>query len=276
MKALKGILIGSLLGALLLLGAPSSALADKSDRWVNSGQDAQKGGGEKGGADKGDAKHGGDNKNADKGDAKKGGDKNADKNGGDKNAGKGDNKNDSDNKNDNRSADKGEKRNDGHDRDRDNRDYYYDGYYYGPGYYGCGYSGYCGYYDGNYGESTSTFYAHMTGDQVVPKSGPPGARGNAQLDVNPAEHRVCFNLSYQGINHPTGGHIHRGRPGEAGPMAVDLQLETNGNQGCVGAPYGVLRAMQADPHGFYVQLHTKDFSDGAMRGQLVSPGEGGY
>jgi hypothetical protein len=260
MKALKGILIGSLLGALLLLGAPSSALADKSGRWDKNGQDAQKGDAQKGGAEKGDAKNGGD-KNAGKG---------GDKNGGDKNGGKGDNKND------NKSADKGEKRNDGHDRDRDNRDYYYDGYYYGPGYYGCGYSGDCGYYDGGYGESTSTFYAHMTGDQEVPKPGPPGARGNGQLDVNPAEHRVCFNLAYQGIDHPTSGHIHRGRPGEAGPVAVDLMLESNGNQGCVGAPYGVLRAMQADPHGFYVNLHTKDFPEGALRGQLVSPGEGGY
>jgi hypothetical protein len=267
MKALKGILIGSLLGALLLLGAPSSALADKTNRWDNGGQDVQKGGAEKGGAEKGDAKHGGD-KNANKGDNK--GDKNADKN-----ADKGDKKNDN-KRDENKSADKGEKRNDGHDGDRANQDYYYDGYYYGPGYYGCGYSGDCGYYDGYYGESTSTFYARMTGDQVVPNPGPPGARGNAQFDVNPAEHRVCFNLSYQGIDHPTSGHIHRGRRDEAGPVAVDLRLEANGNQGCVGAPYGVLRAMQADPHGFYVNLHTKEFPDGAMRGQLVSPGEGGY
>src|SRR6266571_4487840 len=138
MKALKGVLIGSLLGALLLLGAPSSALADKSDRWDRSGQDA-KGRDPNHGDNKGAPGHGGD-KNADKGD------KNADKGG---------------KKDDNKSADKGEKRNDGHDADRDNRDYYYDGYYYGPGYYGCGYYGDCGYYDGSYGESTSTFYAYM-------------------------------------------------------------------------------------------------------------------
>ena len=250
MKALKGVLIGSLLGALLLLGAPSSALADKSDRWDKNGQDA-KAGDPHNGDNKGAPGHGGDNK-ADKGDKK----------------------------DDNKKGDSGHDRDSEH-RDRGNDDYYYDGSYYGPdycGYYGRYRGGY-GYYEdcgGYYGESTSTFYANMSGDQVVPKPGPPGAKGKAQLDVNPSEHRVCFKMAYDGIDHPTGAHIHRGRPGENGPMAVDLHLEASGNQGCAGAPYGVLRAMQADPHGFYLQLHTHDFPDGVMRGQLFSPGEGGY
>lgn len=155
-------------------------------------------------------------------------------------------------------------------------DGYYDGYYYGPDYCG-GYYGSDCYGGGYYGDNTaSTFLAHMTADQEVPKPGPPGAKGNATLDVDRAAHRVCFKLTYQGIDRPTAAHIHHGFPGRAGPVAVDLHLEANGNEGCVGAPYGVISAIQAHPHDFYLNVHTKDFPDGAMRGQLYYPGEAGY
>jgi CHRD domain len=240
MKAIKGMLIGTLLGTLVVLGAPSSAVADKAGQEDRSGQELTRDPGRDDGGRQADNKRG---------------DGNADKKHGGRRDG-----------NDHRDAA----------HDRDDADYYYDGYYYGPGDYGdygyCGYYGGCGYYNDD-GSSTSTFYARMTGDQEAPKPGPPGARGTAQFDMNPAEHRMCFRLNHQGIGRPTAAHIHRGDPGHAGPVAVDLHIDQVGDQGCVPAGYGVVRAIQADPHGFYVNIHTADFPDGAMRGQLYSPGE---
>jgi CHRD domain-containing protein len=139
--------------------------------------------------------------------------------------------------------------------------------HYGGRYYDrCGYHG-CGYYDYDRGYNSS-FVANLTPDQEL-KPGPAGARGRAVLDVDSRQHRVCYRLDYQGIK-PTGAHIHHGRAGENGPVAVALD---QGDRGCVGASRGLLREIQASPHDFYVNLHTTEHPDGAIRGQLEYPSE---
>lgn len=135
------------------------------------------------------------------------------------------------------------------------------------------------YYDGRYGDGyyydepsdPSHFVARMTADQEVPKPGPAGGRGLARLDVDPYEHRVCYQLSYEGIGKPTGGHIHRGGQGTNGPVVVDLDLARNGDQACVAGNPRVLRDMQAQPQRYYVNLHTAEYPDGAIRGQVDYP-----
>lgn len=147
---------------------------------------------------------------------------------------------------------------DGDEGDGDGR-YDHGRYRYGRGYY--------------YSEPTdpSHFHARMTGDQEVPKEGAPGGRGLARLDVDPYEHRVCYELSYEGIGKPTGAHIHRGRFEENGRVVVDLEFDRNGDRGCVPGNPRVLRDMQAQPQAYYVNLHTAEFPDGAIRGQVDYP-----
>lgn len=135
------------------------------------------------------------------------------------------------------------------------------------------------YYDGRYGggyyyhEPTdpSHFHARMTGDQEVPKPGATGGKGLARLDVDPYEARVCYELSYEGIGKPTGGHIHRGERGTNGPVVVDFDIARNGDRACVPGNPRVLRDMQAQPQHYYVNLHTAKFPDGAIRGQVDYP-----
>jgi hypothetical protein len=164
----------------------------------------------------------------------------------------------------------GERFNDGRNESED-EDEGYDGRHhrgrYGHGRYGYGH-GYGYYYEEP--PDPSHFHARMSGDQEV-KKGAAGGKGLARLDVDSYEHRVCFELAYEGIGKPTGAHIHRGGRGENGPVVVDLHFARHGNRGCVPGNPHVLRDMQAQPQHYYVNLHNAEFPDGAIRGQVDYP-----
>ena len=110
--------------------------------------------------------------------------------------------------------------------------------------------------------------ARMTAEEEVPNPGPPGARGTALITIDEGAQQLCYQVSYRGISKPTAGHIHRGAQRTAGPVVVDLDIAKNGDKGCRPAERGVLHDLAADPAGHYVNLHTTDYPDGAMRGQL--------
>lgn len=121
------------------------------------------------------------------------------------------------------------------------------------------------------------FTAHMTGDAEVPK-GDANASGTALFRLNAAEGLVCFKLVVTGANAPlVAAHIHRGAAGVAGPVVVPLTTPTaasaNANaqqsKGCVSADASLIREIQANPAGFYVNVHNKNFPAGVVRGQLV-------
>jgi hypothetical protein len=177
-----------------------------------------------------------------------------------------------------------------HNRDRDhrrhdwdtNRHYYRYGYY-GPGWYDdCGYysPGYDGYgndysYYGpdacryQYGGYQSHFLVDMSWDQEVPRPGPGGAVGTANIDIDVPAGRLCFRLAYDGIDRAIGAQIHPGRIGEGGPNLVLLHVGENGDDGCVGVDPQILSEIQNDPRGYYLEID--DEAGPAMRGQLDAP-----
>lgn len=114
-----------------------------------------------------------------------------------------------------------------------------------------------------------SYSAQMSGDQVVPEKGPPGARGEALITTENEGRTVCYQLRDQGVSTPTMAHIHRGARGAEGFMAVDLDRQRNGDQGCVSSDPAVAREIERNPEGFYVDLHSTDDPGGAMRGQLT-------
>jgi hypothetical protein len=129
---------------------------------------------------------------------------------------------------------------------------------------GCGGYGGAGY--GGYGVSPSLM-ANMTADQEVPPAATP-ARGTAWIDIDTANSTVCSSLAPSGTGQPTAAHIHRGTPGLAGPAVIDLSLAMGGRT-CVAGDPVLLQEIAANPGGFYVNLHTVDFPEGAVRGQLA-------
>jgi hypothetical protein len=115
--------------------------------------------------------------------------------------------------------------------------------------------------------ATKTLTAQMTGGQEVPKGSPTGS-GSARVMLNSSTGRVCFNLTWSKIDAPTASHIHKGAKGKAGPIVVPLFATPAKHSACVNASKTVVAAILKTPGAYYVNIHTKKYPDGAIRGQL--------
>lgn len=121
---------------------------------------------------------------------------------------------------------------------------------------------------GTAGAAVTEYKAMMSGDQEVPTQGPPDGKGTAAVTIDDAAGQLCYDLSHEGIGAPTAGHIHKGPAGTAGPVVVNLDFAKNGEEGCVPVDAMTATAIGGDPAGHYVNLHTADYPNGAIRGQL--------
>jgi len=109
----------------------------------------------------------------------------------------------------------------------------------------------------------------------VPGKPPVGdPKGSATGLIRVQGNRVTFAFSWKGISAPTLGHIHQGVAGTNGDVKVPLFATPMPDN--ITAAAGVLTvsdpaiadALRANPTGFYLNLHTKEFPGGAVRGQL--------
>lgn len=110
-------------------------------------------------------------------------------------------------------------------------------------------------------------FAELTGENEVPGPGDPDGRGVGIVDIH-SKGRVCVSLAYDDIKPPTGFHIHRGTATESGPVVVDFTHLLPSGDGCVDADPALLEEIRANPAGFYLNVHTGQFPNGAIRGQL--------
>jgi hypothetical protein len=112
--------------------------------------------------------------------------------------------------------------------------------------------------------------ANMSSDQEVPALAQGLlAQGTAYVDIDAASGRVCSSIAPNGVGMPTAAHIHRGTAGVAGPVVADLGTGFRGERTCMAGDPALLQEIAGNPGGFYVNLHTADFPEGAMRGQLA-------
>jgi hypothetical protein len=120
--------------------------------------------------------------------------------------------------------------------------------------------------------------AKLDGRQEVPVPGKPAVgdpKGSATAIIRVQGNRVTFAFSWKGISAPTLGHIHQGVAGVNGDVKVALFATPMPDT--VTAAAGILTvndpatadALRANPAGFYLNLHTKEFPGGAVRGQLT-------
>jgi len=113
--------------------------------------------------------------------------------------------------------------------------------------------------------------ASLTGRQEVPGPGDPDGSGKALVRLSGDQ--ACFVLKWSGISAPMAAHIHVGRRGVPGGVVVgffqgQLPDTLNAVAGCAPADPADVEAIAANPSGFYVNIHTTEFPDGAIRGQL--------
>ena len=116
----------------------------------------------------------------------------------------------------------------------------------------------------------------LTAEEEVPNPGPDGATGTAEITIDDETNEVCYELTIDGIDAEDAviaAHIHVGDAGVAGGVVVPLFTEPPSGEmtGCVqDVDPDIVAAITADPLGYYVNIHTEQFPDGAVRGQLFT------
>lgn len=116
----------------------------------------------------------------------------------------------------------------------------------------------------------------LTGKAEVPGPGSKNGKGDITVKVTPSKRKVCFVLDVKNLDPIHAGHIHKGAEGVAGPIKVTLFEDDTGldgdgaYDGCVKqVKKKLLKKIVKNPANYYVNIHTGDFPDGAIRGQLA-------
>jgi hypothetical protein len=116
------------------------------------------------------------------------------------------------------------------------------------------------------GSRTTKVSARLTPAAVAPKSDAK-ASGSIVVKLDPKTREACWTISVKGTGAPFSAHVHRGRSGKNGPVVIPLG-DTFARKGCVVAPAKSIGAVAASPKSYYVDVHTRAFVNGAIRGQL--------
>ena len=122
-------------------------------------------------------------------------------------------------------------------------------------------------------DSVDLAVAALTGAAEVPGPGQTGAQGTVD-DLEVTATQVCIELSVSGLDSPaTMAHIHPGGPTEANPPVVNFGEPADPDAGrwdvCVDADEATRSAIVQNPTGYYVNVHTGTFPNGAVRGQIT-------
>jgi hypothetical protein len=102
---------------------------------------------------------------------------------------------------------------------------------------------------------------------VFPKKGPAGAAGTVVIRLDPKAQKACWTLALHGVAGPLSAHVHFGKAHQLGPVVIPLG-DRFAPKGCVLVPVRSLLAVAAAPGSYYVDVHTKKYLDGAVRGPL--------
>jgi hypothetical protein len=120
---------------------------------------------------------------------------------------------------------------------------------------------------------TRTVSTKLTGKEQVPPVFTKG-HGNIEIKLDPSMNTICFELKVRDLSSPpTEMHIHQGLPGTDGPRRAQLVPVMEGkSEGCAltepNRTENLIRVISKHPERFYVAVHTGEFPEGELRGQL--------
>lgn len=110
----------------------------------------------------------------------------------------------------------------------------------------------------------------LMGSAEAPGPGDPDGSGYVSLRVNRAKRTISWSFTgLRKIGTPTAAHIHRGKPGEAGPVFVPLGSSFKRQGGTQVIQSDMVEFLKA-PANFYVNVHNAEFPNGAIRGQIIA------
>lgn len=125
----------------------------------------------------------------------------------------------------------------------------------------------------------SPLFAALNGKNEIAQDGTKGAGdsdGAGSFSAVIKDTALCYGLAVRDIENPIAAHIHRGGPNKNGPIVVPLTAPQTGDPGhssnCKTLSSRLIAQIRGNPGRFYVNVHTDDFKDGAIRGQLFSRG----
>lgn len=117
------------------------------------------------------------------------------------------------------------------------------------------------------GRPLHLYRATMTGR--AERHGAPHGVGIGLVSIHSAS-VVCWRFAHlHGFVHATVAHIHIGGRGKSGAIVVRLSTGSRlHHQGCTRAPASAVTAIERNPAGYYVNVHSAAYPAGAVRGQL--------
>ena len=123
------------------------------------------------------------------------------------------------------------------------------------------------------------FASGLLGRNEVPE---PGKKVNDRDGLAVAKFRIhgdrfSYWVQWKKTGKPTAFHIHKGKAGKNGPVVIDLlsngKIRGNTSFGSVRVKdAALLKGIKKNPKNWYANLHTAQFPDGAVRGQLHKGG----
>jgi hypothetical protein len=134
-----------------------------------------------------------------------------------------------------------------------------------------------GKYDAENQNDAMFFGTVMRGSNEVPSKVEPAGGdkdGSGTSLVRIQGNQVSYAFTWTGIGAPTEGHVHQGPAGVNGAVKIPFfgTKLPDGRTSVVGTvtvdDANLLANIKSHPEQFYVNLHTADFPDGAVRGQL--------
>ena len=113
---------------------------------------------------------------------------------------------------------------------------------------------------------TLKFEAYLSGKSELPKA---AAKGKGTVKITITGTKVCWKFTgIGGIDKPLVSHIHKGTSTVSGPPVVVPLGGKFSATGCIAAPAATAQAIAKNPKGYYVNVHTAKYPNGAIRGQL--------
>lgn len=115
-------------------------------------------------------------------------------------------------------------------------------------------------------------WAQLMGSAEVPGPGDSVGAGGAFVIIGKdgeGQYNVCFALAVTGLENVTAAHIHPGTAAEAGNPIIPFQAPEPVVSGCAKADLALGDQIVANPAAYYVNVHTRTYPGGAIRGQLM-------
>jgi len=118
-------------------------------------------------------------------------------------------------------------------------------------------------------KTAETYKATLTGAEE-PAGGDPDGYATAEISVADRADQICYDINnIRNLGTITAIHVHRGARGVDGPPVWTLTRANEGGwKGCSGKGEWLQDAIENRFTSYYVNIHTIEYPNGAIRGQL--------